>query len=97
VDVWLENLIAKVRLILVHAVTTHLVGMHTAIKMLSARVKMIQQLVVKMKSGEEEGEHMGIKLFTSFLECSRPGSLGGHLLYKHQVSADKLSLHSSKL
>ena len=38
------------------AVSAHLVSMHSAIKMLSARIRLIQQLIHKMQSGEgEEG------------------------------------------
>lgn len=34
-----------------HAVTAHLMGLHSAIKMLNSRVWIIQQLVQKMQSG----------------------------------------------
>ncbi|GAX82869.1 hypothetical protein CEUSTIGMA_g10295.t1 [Chlamydomonas eustigma] len=47
--------------------TAHLVGMHTAIKMLSARVKMIQQLVVKMKSGELPCHHELLRKISSLV------------------------------
>ena len=39
---------------LLPAVSAHLVSMHSAIKMLSARIRLIQQLIHKMQSGEEE-------------------------------------------
>ena len=35
------------------SVTAHLVGMHSAIKMLNARVRLIMQVIQKMQSGEE--------------------------------------------
>lgn len=45
----------------------HLVGLHSAIKMLAARVRLIQQLVQKMQSGELPFHHALARKVSSLL------------------------------
>mmetsp|Transcript_16050 Transcript_16050/g.34706 ORF Transcript_16050/g.34706 Transcript_16050/m.34706 type:complete len:305 (-) Transcript_16050:43-957(-) len=47
--------------------TAHLIGMHSAIKMLNSRVRLIQQLLQKMQSGEVPFNHALVRKMSSLV------------------------------